>query len=475
MQEDGPTRSICLAIVIQHQVQEGALRANDRLGSRGAKAFQPGGFVRSAAVLGGGTVIGQVAAIAASPLLTRLYSPAEFGLFGVFTMFVASAALLASLKYEAAIVGANGEADASHLAVLSLGLILPMAVVGALLLDGLSRFSLAGFGVLDDGLGLLVLSWAIITVWGASFVYRYWLLREGRFNVISEVTILQSVGRAVGQIGLGVAGAGWVGLAVGDGLGRLFATIRAAVASGGLAKRRLLRVAPVVGVARRYREFPLYLGPSTLVNSLALLLPVPLLTAYYGPGVAGAYFLVERVLAVPSGVIARSVADTFHHRLALSARKGPAAGKRLFLKTGFGLLSLAIPIAVLLAWLGPGLFSVVFGSEWKQAGIFAAMLAPWFLARFSVSPLSRVVLVMGGQRIKLIYDAVAAVAVVSVIGLSGRMGTPAADALLTLSFTQVLVYMVYAALLFRIVSRAAYSFPSEETESTASTGERHGE
>ena len=48
------------------------------------------GFLRNVSTLAGGAAAGQLAILAAAPLLTRIYAPAEFGVFGVFFIAMAS-------------------------------------------------------------------------------------------------------------------------------------------------------------------------------------------------------------------------------------------------------------------------------------------------------------------------------------------------------------------------------------------------
>ena len=49
-----------------------------------------GGFARSVSILAGGTAMAQALAIAASPILTRLYKPSDFGALQVFISLMAS-------------------------------------------------------------------------------------------------------------------------------------------------------------------------------------------------------------------------------------------------------------------------------------------------------------------------------------------------------------------------------------------------
>lgn len=51
-----------------------------------------------------GTVIAQLIGILASPLLSRLYTPSNFGLWGTFLSIVAVITVIASLKYELGII-----------------------------------------------------------------------------------------------------------------------------------------------------------------------------------------------------------------------------------------------------------------------------------------------------------------------------------------------------------------------------------
>ena len=62
-----------------------------------------------------------------------------------------------------------------------------------------------------------------------------------------------------------------------------------------------------------------------------------------------------------------------------------------------------IPFAVLMA-AGGTLFSVVFGAEWYEAGIFAQILALWMLIVFFTNPISTLVSVLEIQEFGLMID-----------------------------------------------------------------------
>src|SRR5687767_6575903 len=71
-----------------------------------------GRFARRLALLSGGTLLGQLLLVLVSPLLTRLYVPAEFGVLAVFMSLNGILGGIASLRYEHRVIAARDEADA---------------------------------------------------------------------------------------------------------------------------------------------------------------------------------------------------------------------------------------------------------------------------------------------------------------------------------------------------------------------------
>src|SRR6185312_10258114 len=137
-------------------------------------------FAKSVAVLSGGTAIGHLFTLASAPVFTRLYLPTDIGSLGLFNAFLGVATVAASLQYEVAIVSAPSEKDAAHLAVLSMILAIPLSILGGILLYALSRFSLAGFGILPTyAAGLMILAVAAVALFE---ILRYWSLRKESFG-----------------------------------------------------------------------------------------------------------------------------------------------------------------------------------------------------------------------------------------------------------------------------------------------------
>jgi lipopolysaccharide exporter len=359
-------------------------------------------FATNVVVLSGGASLGHLFTLAAAPILTRLYLPNDIGNLGLFNAFLAVAGVAASLQYDVAIVSAPSRKEAAQLAILSTWLILPMSVAGGLMLYVMIHFSLVGFGVLPaNAAGLMALT---ILFAGLFSVLRYWSLRDEGFGIVSHAVIFQNGGRSVLQVALGTIGLHSFGLLLGEVFGRGIGMSRMGRKAWPVISKYALNVRDAGKVLGSHRQFLLYSTPSSLLNVLGTSLPLPLLVTLYGADVGGYYSLVWRVLAVPVVLIGASMADAFHSRAALYAREDPKRLLGFFHSTSAALLAIGIVPALTVFIFGEPIFAFAFGIKWKLSGTIAVIVAPWFLTSFIVSPLSRLVYVLHGQRLKLIYD-----------------------------------------------------------------------
>ncbi len=74
-----------------------------RLPGQLSRILPKGRFARSVAVVTAGTALGQGLVLASAPLLTRLYTPADFGVLAVYSSIVSLVAVVGALRYELAI------------------------------------------------------------------------------------------------------------------------------------------------------------------------------------------------------------------------------------------------------------------------------------------------------------------------------------------------------------------------------------
>jgi O-antigen/teichoic acid export membrane protein len=415
--------------------------------------IQSNTFIRNVGVMGSGSALGHIFTLAAGPILTRIYGPAEFGALGLFTSVISMVSVGITLQYEISIPIGRDESEAAYLTLGCLLLSVPMSFLAGVLLWVLIRTSSLGCGGLPRYAPLLLVPCMIFI--GVFSALRYWAVREGHFRDIAHGTIVQSAARALFQTGMGAVGFHSGGLLAGETLGRCMGMSKL-FRSSWLALQghlRRFRWSELTRSLWTHRKFPLLSFPSSFLDALCLSLPLPLLVRLYGISTGGYYSLVWKAIAVPSVLITVAVADTFHRRLAVTARDEPSRVLHLFRSVSVGLLLTGIIPAATIWLFGPALFGWVFGAKWALSGTMAVIITPWYLAQFVVSPLSRVVVVLSGQEMKLAWDVLCLAALLAVFSLAHWRNWEALETIRLLSAVSASLFVVYYVVLLRIIAR----------------------
>jgi len=386
--------------------------------------FLPAGsFARNVVTLMTGTTFAQALAILTSPILTRLYSPENFGVLALYISILGVLAVVPCLRYELAIVLPEKDQNAANLLVLSIAICFGMAGL-ILLLVVLFRVQVAnllGAPELAPWLWFLPLS---MVATGLFQALNYWSTRRKQFRRLAARTITQSSVTMGAQVGTGIIlNPGSGGLIGGAILGQLASTGRLAWQIGkdeGKSIKSYIAGSNIKRMLLRYKNFPLYSSWSALLNSASTMLPTLLLGYFFTPAVVGYYALGHRVLTLPMGVIGRSVAQVFFPRATEARRSGEldllsfGLFKRL-LEIGF------VPM-MLLTIIAPDLFSLLFGAGWWTAGEYVRWLSLWLLFVFISSPLSNIYSVMERQRDGLIVNTVMFITRLLVLIIGGLTG-----------------------------------------------------
>jgi O-antigen/teichoic acid export membrane protein len=392
-----------------------------------------------------GSLIGQGSLLAISPLLTRIYTPDDFGALAAFTAFATVLGGIVTVSWERGIVVPRSEFSARALAVLgvmsAVGVSVAMAVL--ILFIGPALDDLLDVDVFDRFWWLLPATTLAMGLYG---VLSSLLVRARAYSRLAARNALQGLAQSVSSVLLGVSGFGAIGLLTGILVGRVASTL-------GLARWRRAdgfpSVARLRAVARRYRRFPLVSTWSRALNSLGLQLPVLMIVAIYGSMEAGMYALTVRVLATPIGIVVDAVSQYFEG--AFSSRLRARSGGLVTLITGITkrlALVAAVPMMVIIIF-GPVLFAWAFGSNWRDAGVLAQITVGFYAVQFVVAPISRTLLVLERQGTQLAWDVLRMVATSLAVIVPSLLGMALSGALLVLAISQVALYLAMYALCVR--------------------------
>ena len=260
-------------------------RTNGQLISRARSAVAPKGkslrkfiaryrrsaFLRNVAVLATGTALAQAFTVAATPILSRLYDPAMFGILAVIMSIMTPLAFVACWKYEVAIVLPKDDRSAANLFILSCILALftcALTAVGLIIAGDWIAASLGNSAIIP-------LLWVIplgILLTGLNSVATYWNTRRTAYTRQAASEISRAAGTTCFQILAGLAGAGANGLVFGRLAGSLLATL---VLSSKIWRQdgkliwHSLDWSSFKQLAGEHHHFPKYNMPKSFLNELS--------------------------------------------------------------------------------------------------------------------------------------------------------------------------------------------------------------
>lgn len=417
-------------------------------------------FARNVAVLASGTAIAQCITVISTPVLTRLYAPAEYGVLALFMAIVTSVTPAICGRFELTVVVAKSETHARQL--------LAIALIVASFLSAASLVIILIFwnplvALLDASrLGLwLTLAPIAIFLNGNIQSLKYYANRLREYTVISKSTLLQAIVGVVATIAFGVLEFGVNGLLLGAFLGLsstalwLNVRYRKDICRQGLVlgRRTLLLI-------QKYRDFPIYNATTTLLSAIHLALPVFFLTHYFTEAIVGYYGLILQVAQAPLSFLSSAVSRVHLKKVAdLVHQNAPV--RPYLARLSLGLTALATPFALLLVAIAPGLFASLFGEGWRDAGVYMQILIPGFALRFVVSTVSTALAATGNNRLGAVWKVTAFITTATM--LSVLAPTLGVEALFwAIMITDVALYLLYFAVIWHASGHpATYSCASE--------------
>jgi len=375
-------------------------------------------FVKNMLVIMTGSAIAQVISFALTPIISRLFSPAEFGVFGSFDAILGIISAAATLEYSQAIMLPKEKENAINL--LAFAFVCTFSMGSLCLLFCIFAPITVNSILKTDGVWPLALLVLATLVTGANQSCQAWAVRAKAFKRTSASQVIRSLSSNGLKIGFGYLKGGAPGLILSNVIANILASINLVrVLLPDLAELRgHIRWSLMKRLAREFRDFPMYSATQGVINALSSGLPVLLLTRFYGIAVAGAYAFGVSVLLVPMGFLLTALRQVLFQKACESQHRGASLAS-LYIKTTAGLFAMALlPSLVLFLW-APQIFTWVFGSQWQVAGDLARSLIIWLAVVFCNLPAVLFARIIRIQRFVFFYDLVLLAARASTLLLGG--------------------------------------------------------
>jgi len=396
-----------------------------------------------------GTSIAQAIPIAISPILTRIYTPEDFGVFALYIGVASIVAVMATGRYELAIMLPKKDEDAIQLVILSILISFCISLIAFLLVYFFNGFIVSFLGNEEISNWLYLIP---ITVFftGIYQSLNYWNNRKKRYKRLATSRVIQSGTTATSNLSMGFGGFGSSGLILSGVLGQGVATVILSRITWLEHGQRFEKIKSlkIFSLIKKYRKFPIFNLPNALIDALRLSGISILIAKFFSTATLGQFSLAWKMIQAPITLIGGSISQVFFQKIASAKRTDlDLIVKRFLLKASV----IALPIFIMLYLFATDLFAIVFGENWKLAGEIASILTPWLFFNFLTTPMANVFIVLNRQEVVLLVSIFYMLTPISILVIFNELEFLYLLNIITVSMSSIL--LMYIGLLFFYIKK----------------------
>ncbi len=365
-------------------------------------------FIKNIATIAMGTTLAQGITIVISPALTRLFSPDDFGVQSVFLSISMILTILFTLQYEMAIVLPKSEEKASVLKIACIKISFIFLIAALVVSCLLALFGMISFS--GKSASFVVVALSVVNAWLIAIerIANYSAIREKRFRIVSFAVTAGSISASFFYLMSGIIWGTFIFLLIGAIINHfiniLFQLHGHKINLRPQQLKGLFKWSTIeTNVLKEYADFPKYRMLQNFINSTSQNIPSIILAAFFSPSVAGFYSLGRRIINLPVILVSDAIRKVYYQHSAEMKNNGePLFWTSLKITILLAIVGI-LPYGIIILF-GGQLFSIVFGAQWKVAGIYAAWLSLWSFAGFINVPAVSLIPVLNLQKHNLVIE-----------------------------------------------------------------------
>ncbi|HDF6543156.1 type 8 capsular polysaccharide synthesis protein Cap8K [Staphylococcus aureus] len=340
--------------------------------------------------------IAQVILIITTPIITRLYSPAEFGEFTIFSNIAMILIPIINARYDLLIVNAKNDRSANILSQISflISLLILLILIPIL---AISAWLYPNF-ILDFIFIIIMLFLVSLTN-----IFTNYLNKERKYKVLSLINVFRAGSMALLQIIFGLLSLGSLGLIIGFSLSYI-----TGITLGYKTFKKHFNIVrnkeETKALFLENKNQLVYSTPSILLNSLSFSVVVFFIGILYTNTEVGIYGMAIRVLGIPVTIISLGLSKIFMQQ-ANDYYIERGNFRNLLLKFSSTLVIVSIILYAPLYLFSEELVNILLGHSWVDAITVIKIVIPLFVIRLIVSTVSLSVIVLQKQQLELILQA----------------------------------------------------------------------
>lgn len=314
-----------------------------------------------------GNALSQLILILGTPFLTRLYTPADFGIYAILLSIILIVGVVGTGRYDQIIYKYMEQVEWND--CFANGLIISFVISSLTLLLTYILCLTLNFSLIYVMLGPLIFSFSVIQL------FTSLLSLHSNYRQIIVANFLRSIILVVSQLILYKLSS--VGLVIGLLLSQVFTLLYLAFYS--LKTNKV--VFKLVWKKHNYKE--LFLSSfQSLSNALSSQLPVLFIPQLYGVGILGLYGLAMRLTQIPITFFTNAIRPYIMGELNKYKNEKQTVFEVLWKSSGVLLILSVIGIAMIYL-LAEDFFRIYAGEAWAYAGNIASIISIWLLIAFA--------------------------------------------------------------------------------------------
>jgi len=335
------------------------------------------------------------------PLISRVFTVEEFGVFGSISAISAIMIAVGPLKLEVAVMLEKSNSYRSQLLVFCVFLVAEIAlfflffgsILGILAPD------------LNIDLNFLIMVASVYSANTLLILAIQWLNYNKLYKNLSATVITKSVAVSLLQLLFGVIGLSYFGLVLGAVVGCLCSIVYVLYSQRATLNKACLKLkrSTISRIFKDHRDFIFYCAPKDLLNACSSMLPILLFTVFFNQAMVGAYFFGVKIIQIPAGFFGEAIKNIVLQKIASESTNKDLV-LALCVKYTFVTLAACLPIIVLIFFFGPQLFQFIFGDDWGVAGQFSSWIVIWVASSLSNISAMQICYVYGYQKFVLYFE-----------------------------------------------------------------------
>lgn len=397
--------------------------------------------------------LGRVIGVATTPIISRLYSPEDFGVLSVFISFISIVGPFICFSYPNAIPFIRNKRLCGGLICGSLIIsFTSIAIVSiVLLLFRENLFSIFSICSLTNVWYLIPFG---LLFYGFNEIFSQYCIRKRTFGIMAKVSLIQKSSGVIVKIVCGLVCITPLGLLIGD-LMNSFGGFSLYIRHFGreiIQDVKSISIKKVKYSLQKYSNFPIYRLPSKVLLQVSGNLPNFFFAWYFSTSSLGHISMARTLLSLPVVLIGYALGRSFVGEIANIGKEKGELIYDLSMKIGRKLFYFGVFVSICVFTFAPIVFKYVLGSQWEQSGIYARLFIIPFVLQIMYSPLSEGIFNIFNKQSYILYIEIFRTLIIfRVLYFIFIMQLPIIQALLLYNLTLFIQYLVALYMIYKLL------------------------